>query len=953
MARNPRNLREVITDIFNEAQQKKAGHRKQMKKLKEVYESSDFDHFVSEFIRCLKYPFVVLEKYPAVENILDFAAKFAMMLQPVPEARDETSPAEYDEEEDELNPLLQKLLEFCLEHHSAVDVAVRYRCCYFINLLLSSMSEDAYLSDQTCDDIREAMTERLLDKSPKVRVMAIYAIHRMQDPNNHDCPIIKMYIFHMSKDGSAEVRKAVIQCTAKNQRVLQAVLERIRDIDDSVRRSAHVFFSKVTVKSLTIKQRQLILRTGLNDSAESVRKVVRDMILPMWLDGFQKDYCKLLYGLDVEIEPELGSLVLNTLFERANLDTLFKQLPLDRDAKLIPIDDLTGENVFFWRCFIQHLHKKSGDEAASERLQDTIPELTNFCRYIRDFQSMMIEFAKGQSDEDKDVKTQKMSQKFGLLQVFEIAKTYDLGDEVGRGNLRQLIEDTLMSEICTTEIIESVVKYYEKVVPDVPSRLTSLAHAISEIRVPTQVAENVVEQVTDEEVSERLIQCQKLKNTLLQRQNDQDLLVRAKKFTAAAEIEKEMEILKKEIEELSKSRTLIVPQTQEEAKNDSETMLKCLRIMFTMAQASSVTTLTSTLRSLFDNLALPSIDHEDGAVQAQALKAVGVCLFLDGELAKKHLMMYLVAMTSDQENQDLWQICLAVIFDMFLRYGLDHFQEIISTDRTIDNSRQNPENSKRHGTRLYSSADDTTLTLETETGDNRHNLIKILLDLIDHLDKDIRTAAVTGFCKLLLHGKLKSNALLSTLIIRLYDPVSIKDVELRGSLVNFFRYYPSFTPDGCTCLQQAFIPTLKKLAENPYNSSDIDPYNIAKFIIDLTSSSLHKPGKENYTAHNQLALDILKEIAEEDSEIDVKTLLKSLKQLIIRCEDDEMKNRMREAVDKVIEMVNPSERAALKTLEAFRRQFELPEAPQGDGEQAEPERPPQEAEPIEEDEPEE
>ncbi|XP_015124070.1 uncharacterized protein LOC107046084 [Diachasma alloeum] len=124
-------------------------------------------------------------------------------------------------------------------------------------------------------------------------------------------------------------------------------------------------------------------------------------------------------------------------------------------------------------------------------------------------------------------------------------------------------------------------------------------------------------------------QCQKLKNTLLQRQNDPDLLVRAKKFTEAAEVEKEMETWKREIEELSKSRTLIVPQTQKEAKNDPETMIKCLTIIFTMAQATSVTTLTSTLRSLFNNLALPSIDQDDAGVQAQALKAVGVCLFLD------------------------------------------------------------------------------------------------------------------------------------------------------------------------------------------------------------------------------------------------------------------------------------------------------------------------------------
>uniref|UniRef100_A0A0C9PZI3 Ncapg protein n=1 Tax=Fopius arisanus TaxID=64838 RepID=A0A0C9PZI3_9HYME len=631
MRHRPPDLRESIADTFNKAQSSKLINRKLMKKLQKIYEQSDFDDFSDEYLRCLKLCFTVGEKYSSVENALDFAAKFAFHLQPPSQAEKEDEDLE---DEDELNPLLGKLFSFCLQYHAAVDVAVRYRCCYFIHLLLNLLSEDAYLSDGMYTNIREAMTERLMDKSPKVRVMAIHAMLRMQEPLNHECPVIKMYIYHMAKDNSAEVRKAVIQCTAKNQKVLLNVLDRICDIDDSVRKTAHIFFSKVTVKSLTIKQRQLILRTGLKDVSEGVRKVVKNHILPIWLEGFQNDYCQFLYGIDIEIDPDLGFLVLNTLLERANLDTLFKQLPLDRDAKLIPIQDLTGENVAYWRCFIQHLYK-SDNEAATEHLQNTIPELTTFCQYIRSFQKLMIDYTQTHTDEDNDVKIKKMSHKFVLLQLFEISKTYDLGDEVGRGNLRQLIEDTLINEVCTTEIIECIVKYYEKVEPDVPKRLTSLAHVISEIRVPTQVIENAVEKVTDDQINDRLIQCQILKNTLLEKQNDQDTLVRERKFAEAGVVEKEMVKLRKEIKEMSTTPSTVVPQTQEEAKNDPETMMKCLTIMYTMVQASSVKTLTSTLRSLFDNLAMPSVDHADGGVQAQALRALGVCLFLDGELAKK------------------------------------------------------------------------------------------------------------------------------------------------------------------------------------------------------------------------------------------------------------------------------------------------------------------------------
>ena len=54
---------------------------------------------------------------------------------------------------------------------------------------------DAEIDDDLCDRIFDAMHTRLSDKLPTVRVHAIRALSRLQDPSDKHCPIIKCEIF--------------------------------------------------------------------------------------------------------------------------------------------------------------------------------------------------------------------------------------------------------------------------------------------------------------------------------------------------------------------------------------------------------------------------------------------------------------------------------------------------------------------------------------------------------------------------------------------------------------------------------------------------------------------------------------------------------------------------------------------------------------------------------------
>lgn len=258
------------------------------------------------FVSCFKVPLTIAQRHSQVENTLDFVAKFAVSFYKI---TDDT------ECEEPLCPFLTKLFDFILTNHCARDQGVRFRICHFLNILLNSMGDQAFMDDALCDKITVSMMDRLLDKSPKVRAQAIFALHRLQDPTDPNCPVIKMYIFHASKDPKAAVRRAALTSMGKNQCTLQIALRRTRDVDETVRKMAYDFISKVTVRSLTITQRDQLLNDGLKDRSEMVRKTVENVLLPSWLRHFKGDFIDLIKALDAEIGTDVSVLALDTLFK--------------------------------------------------------------------------------------------------------------------------------------------------------------------------------------------------------------------------------------------------------------------------------------------------------------------------------------------------------------------------------------------------------------------------------------------------------------------------------------------------------------------------------------------------------------------------------------------------------------------------------------------------------------
>lgn len=174
----------LIAEIFNKSQHSVADHPKLLKHLRKVYDQiDDLDTFFQDFVDCLKCLLIHGERQTAVNLCLDFSAKFATSFE---------LEKEPDEDDAECHPFYEKLFNFILSNHNVRSQAVRFRVCQFINRMLEEFNESACISADLFDKIYDAMLERIQDRIAAVRVQAVVALQRLQDPTNKECPVIKV-----------------------------------------------------------------------------------------------------------------------------------------------------------------------------------------------------------------------------------------------------------------------------------------------------------------------------------------------------------------------------------------------------------------------------------------------------------------------------------------------------------------------------------------------------------------------------------------------------------------------------------------------------------------------------------------------------------------------------------------------------------------------------------------
>ena len=302
----------------------------------------------------------------------------------------------------------------------------------------------------------------------------------------------------MGCDPSPIVRRTIIKCIGATRLTLPHVVRRTLDVDERVRRLAYKFIAdKIHIKSLTIAQREEIVKRGLNDRNENVRKMVSKELVPSWLRLCNDNIIELLYALDVgNSDGETAKDVLNVLFEDVSHKELVENFCyLDPATKLVPAAKLTPETAVYWRNLTRFMYDEievRGVQAAAPYLETLLPELTQFCHYIRQFilEHSIHKNDVADSEECEDEEAKEVAWLFVAKQLIEMTNVFDLSDEMGRNNLAKLCREILLSRKVTTDFVDPVMRVFTVVQGSPTSRIQEIAEIIAELREPLLSRDN-------------------------------------------------------------------------------------------------------------------------------------------------------------------------------------------------------------------------------------------------------------------------------------------------------------------------------------------------------------------------------------------------------------------------------------------------------------------------------
>ncbi|XP_041909673.1 condensin complex subunit 3 isoform X2 [Corvus kubaryi] len=807
-----------VREAFQLAQKPHQNHAKLVVALKSTYaQLDDKEGFNEKFIHFLKYAMIIYRREPAVEQVISFAARFVTSFY-------QTEKEDGSEEGEEDNLLLNYVFKFLLESHDANSHAVRFRTCQLVNKILGNMPENAEIDDDLFDKINEAMLIRLKDKFPSVRIQAVLALSRLQNPKDENCPVVNVYSTLLENDSNSDVRRAVLSCIAPSERTLPIIVGRTMDVKEAVRKLAYeVLAEKVHIRALTIAQRVKLLQQGLNDRSDAIKEVMKKKLLQAWLQFSEGDVLELLHKLDVENCPEVAIPVLNAMFSLSPLHDIVQNCKNLDSRKLIPLEDLTAENVLFWRCLCEYL--KSKGEEGEVLLEEVLPEPAIYADYLL------------------------------------------------RKHLLVILQKILILPSTSPALIPLLVERLLSIITDEDRRIQVIAEITSEVREPIVAVDQPVDAA---EIRKQKLKLAKIKMKLIEAKNALEECITLQDFNRAA-------VLKEEITELERTKNDLIKAAEQAEikempveKNDPETLLKCLIMCYEVLKIMSLSKgISPIIYEIIQSLILPGVTNVHPAVRNMAVLCLGCCTLQNKEFAQQQLPLLLEVLQVD--NIKIKLSALKAIFDQLMLFGIEPFKTGRGKDSQSESAHIRTENGE----------DESETIEEEEETATVHNLLKLLSGFLDSEDSELRTEAAEGIAKLMFSGRLISTKLLSRLVLLWYNPVTEDDTRLRHCLGVFFPLFAYANRSNQECFEEAYLPTLQTLLNAPATSplAEVDISNVSELLVDLTRPSglkCHSKKSQDYqelTVHDTLAMKICNEILADPTAPDVRIYAKALNSL--------------------------------------------------------------------------
>lgn len=187
-----------------------------------------------------------------------------------------------------------------------------------------------------------------------------------------------------------QVRQAVITAVAKIKKTIPYIIGRLWDVDEKVRRHTVLQLSKYPVRSYMVAQRLKILEQSLKDPSVIVKTALTKIMLPQWIECYQKDYLNFLTGLKIDAtEEELSNFkrvsidVLTEIFKKRSVEDALQCLNINTEEsadRCVPLNELNIESSVLWYALCIYIRN---DDVLD--IDDILPDLATMAKYLSQY----------------------------------------------------------------------------------------------------------------------------------------------------------------------------------------------------------------------------------------------------------------------------------------------------------------------------------------------------------------------------------------------------------------------------------------------------------------------------------------------------------------------------------------------------------------------------------------
>lgn len=743
----------------------------------------DEDSFNYEFVRCVLRVMPIKKTESVGEKVIRFVGLFLRYANDKDtELLDDTDQDASVMVETPSSRLTSRLMETTVPFLTAKDKYVRFRSTQLISHIINSLEA---IEDDLFQKLRHGLLRRVHDKEAMVRSQAALGLARLaynqadaeadeeSDDDGDNTGFLEKLLEVLSHDPSAEVRRALLINLPMLPTTAKQLLERARDQDPANRRAVYsrILPDLGDFRHLSVSMREKLLRVGLRDRDDAVRKHAARLFRERWIEdcartrtdgGTEETGGEDEAPRSEPLEPKLDALL--ELLERVDvinsgvengvaleaMHGFWDGRPDYRDQ--VELNDefwetLSAESVFIARTF-NDFCRSEGQGKYESLLEEKLPEVTKLAFYLERYIESLVQSIRANDEANaEEEEDDTIEQEFIVEQLLHIAITLDYSDEVGRRKMFALLRQSLS-------------------IPELPDEITKLTvNVLRDICAPDISGEKefcsiVLEAVAD--VHDTIAEDAGLGGD--DADTTEDSFHSAKSALSGDQAP-------------SRSRSKSVEMSEEEAREKAikEIMInmKCLHIVQCMlANVAGGLQQNDHLVSMLNNLVVPAVRSHEAPVRERGLVCLGLCSLLDRSLAEENLTLFMHFFTKGHTALQI--TALQILTDIL----------------------------NVHGAQL----------LSTNPG-----LVKVYVKALKSGTKspEVQAAATVAASKLLL-GRVVADSeaaseLLKTLVVAYFDPSSAHNQSVRQALNYFLPVFCFSRADNQELMQSVALDALHLL----------------------------------------------------------------------------------------------------------------------------------------------